>query len=340
MALKAYTLDLALQTSSEFAIGNTIPNVDGIATDGKGFIPTKNSINKTITLSKGFGKFGGRLFELTEQTVYSWDVGSTDADAYLVIDLTKQNSFTGTIEDGTYTFVDNQSSIVLSSTKPEPSTNALVYKLDGNYNTMTGGLKGGQTILPDSGDLNALTDTGKYYQTRTVNVVNWKNRPVNAPNFAFSVDVIGNGSKSLGTQVYYVHTTNRMWVRTIWLDGSIKGSDWAELANDANVVHKTDMETTIKTGSGNGITWTARKTGNDVYLTFNGTTLGSTSAGSYMSGFRVAEDVRPIDTAVNVIRVGSISSTVGALRNDGTLSVNSEVGPNIVIYGSFKYTVA
>lgn len=135
MALKAYTLDLALQTSSEFAIGHTIPNVEGIATDGKGFIPTKNSINKTITLSKGFGKFGGRLFEMTEQTVYSWDAGSTDADAYLVIDLTKQNSFTGTIEDGTYTFVDNQSSIILSSTKPEPSANALVYKLDGNYQT-------------------------------------------------------------------------------------------------------------------------------------------------------------------------------------------------------------
>lgn len=135
MALKAYTLDLALQTSSEFAIGNTIPNVPGIATDGKGFIPTKNSINKTITLSKGFGKFGGRLFEMTEQTVYSWDAGSTDADAYLVIDLAKQNSFTGTVEDGTYTFVDNQSSIVVSSTRPEPSANTLVYKLDGNYQT-------------------------------------------------------------------------------------------------------------------------------------------------------------------------------------------------------------
>lgn len=135
MALKAYTLDLALQTSSEFAIGHTIPNVEGIATDGKGFIPVKNSTNKTITLSKGFGKFGGRLFEMTEQTVYSWDAGSTDADAYLVIDLTKQNSFTGTIEDGTYTFVDNQSSIVISSTQPEPSANTLVYKLDGNYQT-------------------------------------------------------------------------------------------------------------------------------------------------------------------------------------------------------------
>lgn len=244
MALKAYTLDLALQTSSEFAIGNTIPNIAGIATDGKGFIPTKNSINKTITLSKGFGKFGGRLFELTEQTVYSWDAGSTDADAYLVIDLTKQNSFTGTIEDGTYTFVDNQSSIVVSSTQPEPSANTLVYKLDGNYNTMTGGLKGGQVNLPTSGDLNTLTDTGKYYLTTSVNAANWSNRPSNAPNLAFSVDVIGQANRSLATQVFYVHTTSRMWVRTMWLVGTtITTSPWVELANNGNVVHTTDNET-------------------------------------------------------------------------------------------------
>ena len=132
------------------------------------------------------------------------------------------------------------------SPAPEDSDSTYVKK---SGDTMTGG----QTILPDSGDLNALTDTGKYYQTKTVNAVNWKNRPVNAPNLAFSVDVIGNGSQSLGTQVYYVHTTNRMWVRTIWLDGSIKGSDWAELANDANVVHKTGNETVAgdKTFTGN-----------------------------------------------------------------------------------------
>lgn len=59
-----------------------------------------------------------------------------------------------------------------------------------------------------------------------------------------------------------------------------------------------------------------------------------------MSGFRVDEDMRPIDTAVNAVRVGSISFTVGALRNDGTLSVNLEIGANIAIYGSFKYSVA
>lgn len=123
---------------------------------------------------------------------------------------------------------------------PEDADNTFLKK---SGDTMTGGLTGGQTILPDSGDLNALTDTGKYYQAKTVSVVNWKNRPVNAPNLAFSVDVIGNGNASLGTQVYYVHTTNRMWVRTIWLDGSMNASPWAELANDANVVHKTGNET-------------------------------------------------------------------------------------------------
>lgn len=353
MALKAYTLDLALQTSSEFAIGNTIPNVAGIATDGKGFIPTKNSINKTITLSKGFGKFGGRLFELTEQTVYSWDAGSTDADAYLVIDLTKQNSFTGTIEDGTYTFVDNQSSIVVSSTQPEPSANTLVYKLDGNYNTMTGWLN---AYIKDTRFASGITDfnlvkgkawSGKWYKAG----VHWSNEPTGASSYLqFEYTPADNDSSGILTIRDW--TTNRHWIRTV---SAGKWSNWIELANDSDVVHKAGNETiagdktftgniiqqtVTKTGSGNGITWTARKTGNDVYLTFQGTTLGSTSAGSYMSGFRVAEGMRPIDTAVNAIRVGSISFTVGALRNDGTLSVNSEVGSNIAIYGSFKYSVA
>lgn len=110
--------------------------------------------------------------------------------------------------------------------------------------TMTGGLKGGQVNLPASGDLNTLTDTGKYYQTTSVNAVNWSNRPSNAPNLAFSVDVIGQANRSLATQVFYVHTTSRMWVRTLWLNGTdITTSQWTELANDANVVHKTGDET-------------------------------------------------------------------------------------------------
>lgn len=133
------------------------------------------------------------------------------------------------------------------------------------------------------------------------------------------------------------------------------GNTWHDLADDDAVVHKTGTETisgdktftgniiqqtVTKTGSGNGLTWTARRIGKSVYLTLHGTTAGLTSAGSFMSGFRIDEDMRPVDTAVNAIRVGSASSTVGALRNDGTLSVNSEVGANIAIYGSFNYIVA
>ena len=109
--------------------------------------------------------------------------------------------------------------------------------------TMTGGLKGGQVNLPASGDLNTLTDTGKYYQNTSVNTTNWANRPSNAPSLAFSVDVIGQANGSLATQIYYVHTTSRMWVRTLWFDGSMNASPWAELANDDNVVHNTGNET-------------------------------------------------------------------------------------------------
>lgn len=145
----------------------------------------------------------------------------------------------------------NASSVASNAVSQVNSASGIYVKKSGD--TMTGGLTGGQTILPDYGDLNALTETGKYYQTKTSNAVNWKNRPVNAPNFAFSVDVIGNGSNSLVTQVYYVHTTNRMWVRTIWLDGTIQGSAWAELANDAQLVHKTGTESIAgdKTFTGN-----------------------------------------------------------------------------------------
>lgn len=109
--------------------------------------------------------------------------------------------------------------------------------------TMTGGLKGGQINLPASGDLNNLTDTGKYYQTISVNTENWVNRPSNAPSLAFSVDVIGQANQALVTQVYYVHTTSRMWIRTMWLNGTtITTSKWVELANDEKVVHQSGEE--------------------------------------------------------------------------------------------------
>jgi len=110
--------------------------------------------------------------------------------------------------------------------------------------SFSGVITGGQVNLPSSGDLNTLTDTGKYYQTVSVNVANWTNRPNNAPNYAFSVDVIGQANRAMATQMYRVHTTSRMWVRTMWLDGAtIATSQWAELANDATVVHNIGTET-------------------------------------------------------------------------------------------------
>lgn len=177
---------------------------------------------------------------------------------------------------------------------PEDVDNTYLKK---SGDTMTGGLKGGQVDLPTSGDLNTLTDTGKYYQNTSVNTANWLNRPSNAPSLAFSVDVIGHANKSLITQVYYVHTTSRMWVRTMWLDGTMKSSTWVELANDANVVHKTDNETVAgdKTFTGqlnatnivetgvpqsatatttfNGLTFSFTRVGSSVYVTTGTTTV-------------------------------------------------------------------
>ncbi|TGE65596.1 hypothetical protein C6P12_02765 [Weissella confusa] len=151
------------------------------------------------------------------------------------------------------------------------------------------GPTGGQFELASTGDLNDLTTTGKYYQSRSSNAANWKNRPNNAPNLAFSVDVIGNQSQSqslLVTQIYYVHTTSRMWVRTMWLDGSIQTSAWAELANDGNVVHKTGNESIAgdKVFTGNVTTGNFIETGAprsvSTTTTFNGLTFSFTRVGS------------------------------------------------------------
>lgn len=105
---------------------------------------------------------------------------------------------------------------------------------------MTGGLTGGQVELANAGDLNELTATGKYVQTNKANVLNWDNRPSNAPETAFSIDVIGSNDKSVVTQAYYANTTSRVWVRT--LNSGANDIAWIELANDDNVVHKADNE--------------------------------------------------------------------------------------------------
>ena len=285
MALKAYTLDLALQTSSEFAIGNTIPNVAGIATDGKGFIPTKNSINKTITLSKGFGKFDGRLFELTEQTVYSWDAGSTDADAYLVIDLTKQNSFTGTIEDGTYTFVDNQSSIVISSTQPEPSANTQVYKLDGNYNTMTGWLN---AYIKKSNELPAIArDFGYLAQHMQEYQGFWWNGAesvANSPadNWTWSVIEVIPGNAGSNGVIRTMRTGDGIVYSTNINFGYIQ--HWTRFANDANVLHNTGNETASGDKTFTGTLDAAQKIYTRTIGTTNDLQIIYTRAGNVVTG--------------------------------------------------------
>lgn len=148
----------------------------------------------------------------------------------------------------------------------------------------SGELKGGQVNLPASGDLNTLTDTGKYYQTASINAANWTNRPSNAPSLAFSVDVIGQANQSLTTQVYYVHQNSRMWVRTMWLAGTtITTSPWVELANDSNVIHNSGNETVagIKTfsspitGSVTGNAGTATKLATARTIAVTGDVTGS-----------------------------------------------------------------
>lgn len=181
------------------------------------------------------------------------------------------------------------------------------------------GPTGGQFELASTGDLNDLTTTGKYYQSRSSNAANWKNRPNNAPNLAFSVDVIGNQSQSLlVTQIYYVHTTSRMWVRTMWLDGSIQTSAWTELANDGNVVHKTGNESiagdktftgivtatnVVETGTPrsvtttstlNGLTFSFTRVGSSVYVTTHTTAVTTAIQAGWYSGI-IPTGYRPVD---------------------------------------------
>lgn len=146
--------------------------------------------------------------------------------------------------------------------------------------SFSGGVTGGQVNLPASGDLNALTDTGKYYQSQNGNVINWTNRPSNAPNMAFSVDVIGQTDHSLVTQVYYVHTTSRMWLRTMWLESSMKSSAWAELANDNNVVHRTGNESIAGDKTFTGVTNIQNQKQYKASFTIGANTINLTRIGS------------------------------------------------------------
>lgn len=221
---------------------------------------------------------------------------------------------------------------------PEDADNTYVKK---SGDTMTGGLKGGQVNLPASGDLNTLTDTGKYYQTTSVNAQNWVNRPSNAPSLAFSVDVIGQANQSLATQVYYVHTTSRMWVRTMWADGTtIKASPWVELANDDNVVHKTSNETVAgdKTFTGNVTIPKNKVTVNTAYGTFTLTkTLDIVHIQSHVSKDIpdninvpnvVPQGFRPDGVSVPMTFIHGLDKGVIAINPDGSLYTSSNIVPN------------
>ena len=206
--------------------------------------------------------------------------------------------------------VDNVSTVASNAVANVNGASNTYVKKSGD--TMIGGLKGGQTNLPDTGDLNTLTDTGKYYQTTSWKAANWTNRPSNAPSLAFSVDVIGQANQSVVTQTYFVHTTSRMWVRTMWTDTTFKTSPWVELANDANVVHNAGTETIAgdKTFTGNttltGIKSSNVKTGS---VALNGLTL----------------DFRQTVVGVNVYMHGTFAGTFGT---DQSYVTSSSVIPS------------
>ena len=220
--------------------------------------------------------------------------------------------------------------------------------------TMTGGLKGGQVNLPASGDLNTLTDTGKYYQVANFNAANWTNRPSNAPSLAFSVDVIGQANQSLVTQTYFVHTTSRMWVRTMYLNGTtMTTSPWVELANDASVVHNAGNETVagdktltgnttltnikssnIKTGSVKlgGLTINFRETAVGVNVYMDGSWQGSFSMGdAYV-------DSGSIPTSISNPRQNIVLNIIGN-AGVGGVTTNSPFKLEVLITteGKVKY---
>ena len=216
---------------------------------------------------------------------------------------------------------NNVSSVASNAVANVNSASNTYVKKSGD--TMTGGLKGGQTNLPASGDLNTLTDTGKYYQIFSVYTQNWTNRPNNAPNLAFAVDVIGQANQSLTTQVYFVHQNSRMWVRTLWLDGTLRVSPWAELANDANVVHNAGTETIAgdKTFAGNITASGTLDAKQKVYTR----TVGSTN------------DLQIIYTRVGNVVTGRYTAAKAGtfqLSNNDGYKCNAGYTVNVISYGN------
>ena len=292
------------------------------------------------------------------RVVYTFVIPSGTTGVFIRLQGADANSyFTGFVGGETFTFKElklelgNVATDWTPAPEDAPSNDAqLVHKtgtetiagdktFSGNT-TFSGIVTGGQVNLPASGNLNTLTNTGKYYQTTSVNAANWANRPSNAPSLAFSVDVIGQANGSLATQVYYVNTTNRMWVRTMWLDGTtVTTTQWAELANDNNVVHKTGNETIAGDKTFTGITTVnnlinASSIATPYYVEQNPTTFIFKTSGSVQFvrvGNTVTAFYREIPATANgvtllsdlPVRYRPVGQAIQAKNQQGVITINT-----------------
>ena len=208
--------------------------------------------------------------------------------------------------------------------------------------------------IKDGYDLNGYQSEDTFLINGANNLVNY---PANASKLATLV--VHEISNSTATQTL-IDTNNDIYTRTMG-GNPPTWSSWFKVAKSSEVVHNTGNETIAgdktftgntsftgdftpktftDTGAGNGITWTAYRTGKNVFLTIQGTTAALTSAGSFMSGFRVNEGMRPVNTATNSIRIGSVSTSTGALRSDGTITFNTDIPASVIVSGSFSYFIS
>ncbi|MDY2520546.1 pyocin knob domain-containing protein [Weissella cibaria] len=192
-------------------------------------------------VAKDMKQYSGRWLATSSNAILNGPTGTIDFNAYIEVAYTWSDAGIITVSNqGSNNWIGTVSSGVIRKWTLVANKSEVVQKTG---DTMTGGLTGGTTTLPASGDLNDLTNTGKYYQNYSVNATKWSNRPSNAPNLAFGIDVTSNVDQALVTQVYYVHQNSRMWVRTLWQTSSgIQASQWTELANDEKVVHQSGEE--------------------------------------------------------------------------------------------------
>lgn len=193
-------------------------------------------------VAKDMKQYSGRWLATSSNAILNGPTGTIDFNAYIEVAYTWSDAGIITVSNqGSNNWIGTVSSGVIRKWTLVANKSEVVQKTG---DTMTGGLTGGTTTLPASGDLNDLTNTGKYYQNYSVNATKWSNRPSNAPDVAFGVDVTSTSDQAIASQVYYAYGTSRMWVRNLRMTNvGIIGSQWVELADDANVVHKTGSET-------------------------------------------------------------------------------------------------